>query len=330
MVGCAGPRERFSRLWRAFRSRFVTIDGRVVDVDNGGVSHSEGQGWGLSFALAGDDEETFRRIWTWTETTLRRRTDALFSWRYDPRSDPVVPDPNNASDGDIFIAWALARAARRFGAPEWEVEAGRIRAALLEHCTVAHGDDRYLLPGADGFRREEGLVLNPSYFVFPAFAAFARGEGRERWRQVDRTARTLLERARFGAFGLPADWVALNLATSEIAPASGFPPRFGFEAIRIPLYVAWRFGPTSPLLAPFAGYAAAQDKDGSVPAWQDLQSGEHAPYPLSAGARRVLALATGDTAAARNPDLPEDGYYGSALAFLAALAAAGEGRVGES
>ena len=37
--------------WRAYLAKFVTPDGRVVDNANGGVSHSEGQGYGLLFAL---------------------------------------------------------------------------------------------------------------------------------------------------------------------------------------------------------------------------------------------------------------------------------------
>ena len=35
--------------WTSFKTRFVKDDGRVIDNANGGVSHSEGQGWGLSF-----------------------------------------------------------------------------------------------------------------------------------------------------------------------------------------------------------------------------------------------------------------------------------------
>jgi len=333
LAGCTGSRASHTRLWQAFNSRFVTSEGRIVDIDNGGISHSEGQGWGLLFALAGGDAAAFRRIWSWTSTALRQREDALFSWRYDPRSKPPVQDRNNATDGDIFIAWALGRAAQRFGEPRWQAEAERIRADLLTLCTVEQGQNRYLLPGAEGFRKKGRLVLNPSYFVFPAFAAFMRETEAQAWRQVDRTALRLLESARFGPYGLPADWVSVDLESDlepgDLAPAPEFPPRFGFEAIRIPLYIAWRFRPDSPRLAPFAAYMSANAQNDPLPAWQDLESGERAPYPLSPGAMRVLALATGDIVSARDDEIPKDGYYSSALAFLAALAADGFGLGGE-
>ena len=33
--------------WLAFRNRFIAPEGRVVDTGNGGVSHSEGQGYAM-------------------------------------------------------------------------------------------------------------------------------------------------------------------------------------------------------------------------------------------------------------------------------------------
>ncbi|MEG9529489.1 MAG: glycosyl hydrolase family 8, partial [Hyphomicrobiales bacterium] len=41
--------------WRAYRSRFITDQGRVVDTANGQISHSEGQGYGMLLAVAAGD-----------------------------------------------------------------------------------------------------------------------------------------------------------------------------------------------------------------------------------------------------------------------------------
>src|SRR4051794_22674780 len=57
--------------WDSFRSRFIAADGRVIDTGNAGVSHSEGQGWGLLFAEYFDDHSTFQRILRWTHTSLQ-------------------------------------------------------------------------------------------------------------------------------------------------------------------------------------------------------------------------------------------------------------------
>ncbi|HMP62965.1 MAG TPA: glycosyl hydrolase family 8, partial [Phenylobacterium sp.] len=89
--------------WREFKRRFLAADGRIIDTGNGGISHSEGQGFALLLAQAHGDRRAFDLIWGWTRRTLQR-PDGLFAWRYDPRENPAVNDPNNATDGDIFLA----------------------------------------------------------------------------------------------------------------------------------------------------------------------------------------------------------------------------------
>src|ERR1700710_705540 len=104
--------------WAGFKQRFVTSDGRVVDTGNNGVSHSEGQSYGMLFAVFNDDQATFDSLKNWTSRVLQHRADALHSWRYVPNSANHVPDTNNATDGDLGIALALSRAATRWGRPE--------------------------------------------------------------------------------------------------------------------------------------------------------------------------------------------------------------------
>ena len=41
--------------WEAYKKRFVSPDGRVVDFLQGQISHSEGQGYGLLLAVLQDD-----------------------------------------------------------------------------------------------------------------------------------------------------------------------------------------------------------------------------------------------------------------------------------
>ena len=116
--GCAKagspPKRHGDAAWPGFKAAFLQPDGRIVDTGNGGISHSEGQGYALLLAEAGDDRAAFDRIHQWTEQMLARHDVALFSWRYDPRAAVPVGDTNNASDGDILIAWALLRAGQRW------------------------------------------------------------------------------------------------------------------------------------------------------------------------------------------------------------------------
>src|SRR5690606_13952978 len=122
---CARAEKRQGRsaksdpLWPAFKSAFLDPTGRIVDNGNGGISHSEGQSYALLLALWNDDRATFDTVLAWTERTLSHPDMALFSWRYDPRAANPVADPNNATDGDIAIAWALAEAGRKWRDPAY-------------------------------------------------------------------------------------------------------------------------------------------------------------------------------------------------------------------
>ncbi len=52
----------------------------------------------------------FEQIWYFTRTELLLRDDGLAVWKWDPNVKPHVTDTNNASDGDMLIAYALALA----------------------------------------------------------------------------------------------------------------------------------------------------------------------------------------------------------------------------
>ena len=103
-----------AQLWMNYRSRFVSDNGRVVDTANNMISHSEGQGYGMLLAVAARDRAGFERIWNWTRANLMVRDDQLIAWRWEPNARPAVADMNNATDGDILVAWALAEAAEQW------------------------------------------------------------------------------------------------------------------------------------------------------------------------------------------------------------------------
>jgi Glycosyl hydrolases family 8 len=63
------------QLWDQYRSRFMTGDGRVIDKDNDpkGVTHTEGQGYGMLLAEAAGDRDRFELLWRWTPPALTGR-----------------------------------------------------------------------------------------------------------------------------------------------------------------------------------------------------------------------------------------------------------------
>jgi endoglucanase len=312
--------------WGAFRTRFVRSDGRVVDTGNGGISHSEGQGWALLCAERAGDRESFERILSWSRQTLQRRGDALFAWRFRPdgASGGQVDDPNNATDGDLMIAWALLRAGARWSEPE-HVESGTAIARDILRLLVRQvGDEIVLLPGAAGFEQRDHVVVNLSYYAFPAIRALARVVPDPLWLRVAADGLGLMRRARFGRWGLPPDWLALPRAGGRVAPAPGWPARFSYDAVRVPLYLAWAGLGREPAAAGAARFWADPTHP-RLPAWTDLASDAVSPYPASAGIRAISRLS-----AARAwedgapPDLPSlsdaKDYYSAVLTLLVRLA----------
>lgn len=301
---------RDNTLWPKFKSAFLHPSGRIIDNGNGGVSHSEGQGYGLWLALWGDDRAAFDAMLQWTESTLARPDRALFAWRYDPsRSDPV-PDKNNATDGDIFIAWALARAAELWREPAYARRSEEIRAAILADLVVERFGRRLLLPGLEGFSSPNLVTVNPSYFIWPAFDKFRAIDGASVWGPLISDSEKLLTAARFGPRRLPTDWVDVT-AGATIAPAASKPTRFGFDAIRIPLYAL--AGGRRELVFPVAEYWRNCRRSGkAIPAWTDVLSGVEANYALSAGGIAVADRTLG----IRNAEPLSNDYYAAALQML--------------
>jgi endo-1,4-beta-D-glucanase Y len=301
-----------SAQWKVYKDRFLDPSGRIVDNGNGGISHSEGQGYGLAFALWNNDHAAFARILDWAERVLARKDKALFSWRFDPRQPDPVADPNNATDADIFIAWVLANAARRWKAKAYADRSAAIRAAIRSDLVIERYGRLLLLPGLSGFVSPAAVTINPSYYVWQAIDMFRRLDGETVWGRVAGDGEALLGAARFGPLGLPADWVDVT-GHDAVAPAAGRPPRFGYDAIRAPLY-AWT-GRRKWLAEPVRAWWREGSSGGrSIPAWIEVVTGEAAPYGLSEGGNAVAAKLLGRPA----PDALSGDYYAASLQMLAA------------
>ena len=118
----------------------------------GGQPH-RGAGLGDAVRRGRQRSGSFAKIWGWTQAKSERRDNALFSWRWNPddRKTPVA-DRNDASDGDILIAWALLRADRRWHDPGIRPCARRVIAEIGRRLLVNASGRLVLLPGAAGFQ----------------------------------------------------------------------------------------------------------------------------------------------------------------------------------
>ncbi len=310
--------------WAAFRGRFLTPKGRIVDTGNRNVSHSEGQSYGLLAAVRADDAAAFSRILTWTLGNLRRRADELTSWRYQPESIPPVLDANNATDGDLMMAWALLEAGQRWRNPDMRRRSLAIARDILRLCTTRVGNRLLLLPGAFGFQNRGRTVINPSYYVFPAIRALAQETGDPAWERIAEDGLTLLREAKFGRWNLPPDWVELTPEESFVSLPQAWPPRFSFDAIRVPLYLVWGGYAGEPAVRSALAFWFAPAHR-AVPAWTDFRTGMNAPYPASSGMVAVARLAQAANAGRGDPaGMPPisaaQDYYAAALGLLARMA----------
>ncbi len=312
-------------LWKAYAARFVTPEGRVVDDVNGGISHSESQGYGLILALAADDRDAFRRIWTWTRANLFLRRDGLASWKWQPGPAPNVRDPNNATDGDVLIAWALIVAGDAWNEAAYATAGRRIARAVWDETVVSTRLGPVMLPAVDGFRakdRRDGPVVNPSYWVFPALADFARAVPDRDWPRLSEAGRGLLAATRNGRTGLPPEWV--SLAGDGVATAEGFPATFGYNALRVPLYLAMTAGEKREGLAPFMARWSAEGTKKPKLAVVDLETGRDLEPFADPGYRAIAALVACGLEGTRFPEALRtaevDHYYPATLRALALVA----------
>lgn len=312
--------------WKTYQQTFITGDGRVVDFFQHSISHSEGQGYGLLLALMNGDRPAFERIFRWTTENLQVRRDALFAWSWGERANGGwnVIDYNNASDGDILIAFALLKAADRWGHPPFREAAQRIVRDIRAYLAVTADDFQLITPAYFGFNGQERTSFNTGYLMLPAFAEFAKVDDEAFWLRTLRDSRRLLEKAAFSRLKLPADWVALENGQVTIAAARS--PVFGYEAIRAPLYLSWH-GEIGTLSA-FADYLQFVESTGYLPIRVNLVDGSVAVEEAPAGfyavmgrcaqrlGRHALAQKLFQDAGSKITREPKD-YYSNTLFLLA-------------
>lgn len=230
------------QLWARFCAEFVQQDGRVVDRTAEGRSTSEGQAYGLFFALVANEPERFARILKWTEQNLAKGSLAqhLPAWLWGQRPGDGaygVLDGNAASDADLWIAYALFEASRLWGEPTYEALAQSIaRNVVRLETRRVKGLGQVLLPGPEGFALKGGAVrLNPSYLVIPQLRLLAERAPGAAWvALVESSAKVLTGSA---PRGIAPDWVVYH-------PVKGFQDdtehhaRGSYDAIRVYLWQA--------------------------------------------------------------------------------------------
>lgn len=279
-------------LWAGYKDAFVSKDGRTIDRYQSQVSHSEGQGYAMLLATAYNDKETFDKLWRWTRDNLAVRGDGLFAWQWGKKIDGqwAVIDLNNATDGDVLIAYALARAEAKWKGGAYRDSALPVIKGIRKTLSIntgGAGGRTLLLPSYYGFTRGTAFVVNPSYLILPAFDAFKGLDEPAFWERLHSDSLKLLIEACFGMMCLPPDWVLVS--DGKTAVWNERPPHFGGEAIRTFLHLSMLDSPRFPKgLERILDYC---EKNGYAPLWVDLEKDSVSLKPAPAGYHAVYALA---------------------------------------
>ncbi len=241
-------------LWDAYASSFLNDEGRVVDSQGDGRTTSEGQSYGLFFALVANDHERFERLLSWTSSHLAGGDLGThlpgWLWEKGPDGQWKNLDANSAADADLWIAYTLCEAARLWRQPQYEV-LGRRMMALMAAREVAQLPQfgTMLLPGMAGFHpAPDTWLLNPSYLPLPVLTRLAAIDPRGPWASIADCLPTLMAKSTRNGFAM--DWVSYNVRYGfqpASLPGSSVAPGGSYDAIRVYLWAglahaetAWR------------------------------------------------------------------------------------------
>jgi len=307
--------------WALWLGAFATESGRIVDNANDNLSHSESQGYGLLLALAFNDRAAFARIWSWTEQNLWVRDDGLLAWAWqqNPDGGGAIQDINNATDGDILIAWALLEGGARWQEDRLSEAGLAIANAVLEHTTVEVAGQTLLRPGVEGFQAPHQIV-NPSYWVFPALARLHDLMPDVRWNALSQSGYWLLDRLP-ASYRLVPEWTAIT-AEGLIAEPQNLESVAGYNALRVPLYLIWAGRPDHPLIDAYL--SAWPDPAGAIATVVDNTTGMPLQQSGDPGYQAIAALvhcARGATDVAWPAFSVNQAYYPATLQIFAELVA---------
>jgi len=246
LEGCGAQQAPWQAAASSFLTNYELRNGRVVRLDQGGDTVSEGQAYGMLLAEVAGDYGAFHRIWGWTRDHLQL-PDGLFSFQTDGAGK--VTGQNPASDADLLIAWALLRY-NGPGAAVIHHDGRRVARAILAH-EVVSDSGRVLALTAGPWARVSPVSIDPSYWSLSAMQSLARLTGRAEWHRLAVDSVSVAAKLSRGGDLLPPNWADLGPADAVRPSPGGYPPQiqYGPDAQRTVVWFATSCDPRARLLA---------------------------------------------------------------------------------
>ena len=226
--------DDLSALWSFYRQTYIR-DGRVISLDEQGITTSEGQGYAMLRAVWSNDRSTFESVWRWTQQHLQVRNDKLFAWKWNGK----ILSLDAATDADTDIALALLLAARRFDNAGYEREALAILYSIWD-LEILHLVSGSFVTAGNWALHEDYPTIHVAYLAPYAYEIFASVDSNHDWRRVIETSYALLhwlyDEQRVA---LPPEIIYLERERGRLLlkhPRSGATADFSYDAF--PLF--WR------------------------------------------------------------------------------------------
>ncbi|MBU0721289.1 hypothetical protein KJ877_08100 [bacterium] len=260
--------------WGEYKSLFVAHDGRVIDRVNSDITHSESIGYALYLSLKNDDIKTFDKIYKWYKDNLTTNDFGLISWKWgkDKNESWHILDKNNASDGDLWIAYDNLLMYEKTNQIHYKQEALSLIKNIKQHLIMNHKGRLYLLPAKTGFNTESYFEINLSYYLFFIFDKFVQYDNDTTWKRLKNDGINLLNEAKFSPLKLHSDWIRIDKRTLKIELTRN--NSFGYDALRIPFNILKSdIKDKDKLLEPYIQYVNSMKSVDSVFGTSDLKNG---------------------------------------------------------
>lgn len=196
--------------WTDFKAHYIR-NGRVIDnSDPRSITTSEGQSYGLFFALVANDQTTFDNLLDWTQQNLTEGdlSSDLPAWLWGTKEDQTkgILDSNTASDSDLWIAYTLIEAGRLWDNHYYQSLGHLLAARILREETgqVDHLG-KVVLPGKTGFELEDSVRLNPSYYPMQVMSRLGYLMPKSPWESVEASSEKVILESM--PLGFSPDWV---------------------------------------------------------------------------------------------------------------------------
>ncbi len=268
--------------WDEYKTHFIAQDGRVIDRINNNITHSEGVGYAMYFAIKNNDMDCFKKIHIWYKHNLTKNKFGLISWKWgeDDNNSWHLLDKNNATDGDLWIAYDNLLAYELTHKKTYKKEAIQLIDKIKHHLILKHHNKTYLLPAKFGFEDNNSFEINLSYYSFFIFDKFLKYDKDDVWKQLKKDGIELLYKARFTPLHLNADWIKVDKKDDKISLSKNH--LFGFDAIRIPYNILKsNIKEKKKLLLPYKNYINSMKQAKVIFGISDLKDGRISIYNYS-------------------------------------------------